>query len=80
MTAVSRMKPAITETTTAQSIPVAAERDAWCVSSAMWADASYPVSVYWAMPIEPIAKTIQNTPLLQPAPENPELLTVSPNT
>ena len=36
----SRMKPAITETTTAQIIPVAAERDAACVSSAMCAEAS----------------------------------------
>ena len=46
----------------------------------MWAEASYPVSVYWAIPIDPIAKTIQNTPLPQPPPEKPELLTVSPKT
>ena len=38
--ATSRMKPAITETTTDQSIPTAAERDAWCVSSDMCAEAS----------------------------------------
>ena len=38
--AVSRTKPAITETTTDQIIPTAAERDALCVSSAMWAEAS----------------------------------------
>ena len=34
------MKPAITETMTAQIIPTAAERDALCVSSDMCADAS----------------------------------------
>ncbi len=34
------MKPAITETTTAQIMPTAAEREALCVSSAMCADAS----------------------------------------
>ena len=35
------------------------------------------MSVYCAIPIEPIAKTIQNVMLLQPCPEKPELLTVS---
>ena len=38
--ATSRMKPAITETMTDQSIPTAAPRDALCVSSDMCADAS----------------------------------------
>ena len=38
--ATSRMKPAITETMTDQIMPTAAERDAWCVSSDMCAEAS----------------------------------------
>ena len=46
----------------------------------MCAEASYPVRVYWAIPTDPIAKTIQNVMLLQPRPEKPELLTVSVKT
>ena len=40
VTATSRMKPKIAETTTDMYIPTAAIRDAWWVSSAMWAEAS----------------------------------------
>ncbi len=40
VTATSRMKPKITETTTDMYIPTAAIREAWCVSSAMCAEAS----------------------------------------
>ena len=42
VTATSRMKPKITEATTDMYIPTAAEREALCVSSATWADASNP--------------------------------------
>ena len=62
-------------------IPTAAIRDAWCVSSAMCADASKPVIVYWAIR-RPVAKTYQNTrfPKLSVGLPNPVSLTVSPNT
>ena len=43
------MKPKTTDATTDMYIPTAAERDAWWVSSAMCADASNPVIVYWAI-------------------------------
>ena len=56
------MKPKITEATTDMYIPTAAERDALCVSSATWADASKPVIVYWAIS-RPVRKTYQNTGL-----------------
>ena len=46
VTANSRTQPKTTETTTDMYIPTAAMRDAFCVSSAMWADASKPVIVY----------------------------------
>ncbi len=39
----------ITDTTTENTIPRGAEVWASWVSSDMWADASYPVSVYWAL-------------------------------
>ena len=41
-------------------MPTAAIRDALCVSSAMCADASKPVIVYWAIS-RPRPKTNQNT-------------------
>ena len=56
VTATSRMKPKTTDATTDMYIPTAAERDAWCVSSAMCADASNPVIVYWAIS-SPVRKT-----------------------
>ena len=43
-------------------MPTAAIREAWCVSSAMCAEASKPVIVYWAIS-RPVAKTYQNTGL-----------------
>ena len=45
----------------------------------MWADASYPVIVYCDIR-RPIPNTYQKTMLLNPLPEKPELLTVSPKT
>ena len=56
VTATSRTKPKITETTTDMYIPTAAIREAWCVSPAMWAEASKPVIVYWAIS-RPVRKT-----------------------
>ena len=56
VTATRRMKPKTTDATTDMYIPTAAERDAWCVSSAMCADASKPVIVYWA-----ISRPVRNT-------------------
>ena len=47
VTARSRIQPKTTETTTDMYMPTAADREAWCVSSAMCADASKPVIVYW---------------------------------
>ena len=49
VTATSRMKPKTTEATTDMYMPTAAIREAWWVSSAMCADASKPVIVYWAI-------------------------------
>ncbi len=47
VTATSRTKPKIAETTTDMYMPTAAIREAWWVSSAMCAEASKPVIVYW---------------------------------
>ena len=49
VTATSRMKPKKTETTTDMYMPTAAPREAWRVSSLMWAEASKPVIVYCAI-------------------------------
>src|SRR5687768_3799475 len=57
------MKPKITDATTDMYIPTAADREAWRVSSATWADASKPVIVYWAIS-NPVSATYQNTGLL----------------
>ena len=54
------MKPKITEATTDMYMPTAADREAWCVSSATCADASKPVIVYWAIS-RPVRKTYQKT-------------------
>ena len=56
------MKPKTTETTTDMYMPTAAMREAWCVSSAMCAEASKPVIVYWAIS-RPRPNTNQNTGL-----------------
>src|SRR5829696_3619618 len=81
VTATSRMKPKITDTTTDMYMPTAAIRDALFVSSAMCAEASKPVIVYWAIN-KPVANTYQNTglPKLTSALPKPEAFTVSPNT
>lgn len=44
-----RMSPAISEMRTEETMPFGAALDASLVSSATWAEASYPVSVYWVM-------------------------------
>ncbi len=69
----------MTETTTDMYMPTAAIRDAWCVSSAMCADASKPVIVYCDIS-RPRPNTYQKTMLPKFVPENPELLTVWVNT
>ena len=74
VTATSRTNPKTTDATTAVTIPIAADRDAWRVSSLMCADASYPVIVYADM-IRPRART---NPI--PTPVNPESSIVCVNT
>ncbi len=76
------MKPKTTEATTDMYMPTAAERDASCVSSAMCAEASKPVIVYWAMS-RPVRNTYQKTMLpkpVAPSPPQPVALTVSVKT
>ena len=77
------MNPKNTETTTDMYMPTAAERDAWCVSSATCADASKPVIVYWAIS-RPVRNTYQNTMLPKVAgadsPPQPVALIVSVKT
>lgn len=68
----SSTKPAIHEVQMDCTIPLGFTVDASCVSSVMWAEASYPVKVYWAIS-RPSRTTY--TPLPQPV-----LLTNSPNT
>src|SRR5262249_15218396 len=65
VTATSRTKPKMTETTTDMYIPTAAIRDAWWVSSAMCAEASKPVIVYCDIS-SPRPKTSQKTAWLKP--------------
>ena len=48
MTPISSTQPAITETRIDITMPRGPLREALCVSSVMCADASNPVSVYWA--------------------------------
>src|SRR5262245_60679224 len=55
VTATSRMKPKMTDTTTDITMPQAAPSEALRVSSLMCADASYPVIVYWER-IRPVRK------------------------
>src|SRR4026209_376366 len=80
VTATSRMKPKKTEATTDIYIPTAANREALCVSSAVCADASKPVIVYWAIS-RPVRNTYQNTMLLKlvgaGSPPQPVAFTVS---
>ena len=72
--ATSRMNPKNTDTTTDMTMPMAAVREAWRVSSLMCAEASNPVIVYCAIS-RPMPKT-----KMKALSENPELLIVSPNT
>src|SRR5262249_17731472 len=65
VTATRRTNPKMTETTTDMYIPTAAIREAWWVSSAMCADASKPVIVYWAIS-RPRPKTSQNAAWWKP--------------
>ena len=61
-------------------MPLAAELAAECVSSERWAEASYPVMVYWVSraPMGRITKMNPN-PLVFP-PKNPVLFTVDVKT
>jgi hypothetical protein len=79
VTATSRMNPKITDTTTDMTMPIAAVREAFLVSSLMWADASYPVIVYCAIR-SPIPHTTQNIGFEKPWPWNPEKFSVSVKT
>src|SRR5512134_2345133 len=81
VTASRRIQPKITEATTDMYIPTAAVREAWCVSSAVCAEASKPVIVYCAIS-RPVAKTYQNSGLekLMSVLPKPDAFTVSPNT
>src|SRR5689334_22517304 len=79
VTATSRMNPKITDTTTDITMPMAADREAFRVSSLMWAEASYPVIVYWAIR-SPIPHTTQNIGFEKLWPWNPEKFSVSVNT
>ena len=78
VTATSRMNPKTTDTKTDVHIPVAAILDALFVSSAVCADASNPVIVYWAIR-SPSPKTNQNAgfPNEVVVPPKPELFTFS---
>src|ERR671936_2989243 len=72
VTATSRTKPKITDTTTDMTMPQAAPIEAWRVSSLMCAEASYPVIVYCAIR-RPVANTYQNTSCPKLCPEKPVL-------
>ena len=81
VTATSRMNPKMTDMTTDMYMPTAAIREAWCVSSAMCAEASKPVIVYCAIS-RPVANTYQKTGLekFTSVVPKPEAFTVSPKT
>src|SRR6478735_5867126 len=79
VTASSSTQPKATDTTTDMYMPTAAIREAWCVSSDMWAEASKPVIVYCDIS-SPSPNTYQKTMLPKPDPEKPELLIVSVKT
>ena len=61
-------------------MPLAAESAAECVSSDRWAEASYPVIVYWVSRA-PMGRTMKRkpNPLVLP-PKKPVLLTVEVKT
>ena len=65
VTASSSTQPKATDTTTDMYMPTAAIRDAWCVSSAMCAEASKPVIVYCDIS-SPSPNTYQKTMLPKP--------------
>ena len=48
LTPIRRMNPAIQDTQIEVTMPLGPETAASSVSSVTWADASYPVKVYWA--------------------------------
>ena len=48
VTPISRIQPAISDTTIDMMMPRGPATAAYLVSSVMCADASYPVNVYWA--------------------------------
>ena len=75
------MREKKTEATTEVHIPTAAPREALCVSSAVWAEASNPVIVYCAIS-SPSPRTNQKAGFEKDVvlPPKPELLTVSVKT
>ena len=79
VTARRRIHPNTTDATTDMYMPTAAIREAWCVSSARWAEASNPVIVYCDIR-SPMPKTYQNMMLPKFVPEKPELFRVSVKT
>src|SRR3954454_7060458 len=81
VTATRRTKPKMTDTKTEVHMPTATSRDALWVSSAVWADASKPVIVYWAMR-SPRPNTNQNAGFEKDTvdPPKPELFTRSVKT
>ena len=81
VTASSRIQPKMTETTTDVHMPTAAPRDALCVSSAVCAEASKPVIVYWDSS-SPSPKTNQKVGCVNPTTPfpYPDTLTVSVKT
>src|SRR5436190_5667717 len=81
VTATRRMNPKTTETKTEVHMPTAAPRDALFVSSAVCAEASNPVMVYWAIS-KPRPKTNQNAGFENAVvvPPKPELFTRSVKT
>src|SRR5919205_3187407 len=79
VTARRRIQPKTTDATTDMYMPTAAILEAFAVSSAMCADASKPVIVYWAIS-RPWPNTYQNMNAPKLWPEKPELLIVCPKT
>src|SRR5213083_1441763 len=81
VTATRRTNPKTTDTKTDVHIPTAAPRDALFVSSAVCAEASNPVMVYWAIS-RPRPKTNQKAGFENEtvAPPKPELFTFSVKT
>ena len=66
-----RKKPNTPDTPTDISTPRGAFHEALFVSSDKWAEASYPVTVYWAIKIPQTATYAGEARMLQPIPSTP---------